>query len=128
MTLVDLVTELLDLANTSPPSAATIKVTLAGRDLTPAVHTVNLRDDPRGWGAYAELVVSTAARVHDLSPVLGELKPAPRSLGDSLSGDKLLAELPRGSTNVRVFIELAPRSKDRIAYVTLHFNVATPIT
>ena len=122
MQLLDLVTELLDLANGAAPTAASIRAALAGRDLTPAVHTVNLRDDPRGWGTYAELVVHAEARVRDLAAVIGKLSPAPRSPGDSLSGNKLTADLERDGRTVRVFVELAPRSTDRILYVTIQFQ------
>lgn len=116
MKLVDLVRELIEL---EAPNAKAIRAAIAGRDLTPAVHTINVRDDAMGRGCYAELVVREAARVKELVAVVGDLTPAPRTPGDAMSGSKLAAEVVRG---VRVIVELAPRSSDRIAFVTLHYK------
>jgi len=115
MKLADLVKELLEL---QAPRAADVRRAIAGRDLTPAIHTVNVRDDALGRGSYAELVVHEAARVRDLTPIVGELGPAPRTPGDSLSGTKLVADVG----TARVFVELAPRSTDRIAFVTIQYK------
>lgn len=115
MKLVDLLRELLALQT---PSAAVIRRAIAGRDLTPAVHTINVRDDALGRGSYAELVVNEPARVKDLATVVSKLAPAPRTPGDTLSGTKLVAD--GGAT--RVFVELVPGSADRIAFVTIQFK------
>jgi hypothetical protein len=115
MQLAALIQELLALGT---PTAADVRRAIAGRDLTPAVHTINVRDDALGRGCYAELVVRDPARIRDLTPIVGELKPAPRTPADSTSGTKLATDVG----TVHIVVELAPRSSDRIAYVTLNYK------
>ena len=149
MTLAATVTELLDLANAGPPTARALHDALASRatavthgnanldtpawakgtrgsgdtflHFTGSLAGIALWEDGRGWGAYAELAV-TSGTLADLTPVIGATTAVPRSPGDFHSGNKVSAYIPRGGKTVRVFVELAKGSTDAVTRVTIHFQ------
>lgn len=150
MSVASLVAELLDAANTGPPPAKALIALLSGRataiahgndQLTyPAwakgthgpgdtyltfggeIEGVALHDDPRGWGAYAEISVAQGTRA-DLEALLGTMRDVPPNPGGR-SPPTVSAYVERGGKTVRVFVELDRHDRTRVRRVTMHFQTA----
>ena len=116
MSIAALIAELLDLASAGPPDAAAITAYLGSRSVN-----VALRDDPRGWGAYAE-ISADGCPLAELVNVIGSTNPLPRNPGDFQSGPKVAAYVPRGGKTVRVFVELDRNDATVARHVTMHFQ------
>ena len=147
MTLAELLEGLLDLVREGPPSAAQVEEhlraaaterTVAGPNhdhpawlslvgdasdvyltLSGDVAGVRVHEDPRGWGAYADVVVH-AGTLADVESVVGPTEAMARNPDDFSSGERAAAYVWRNGWTVRVFTELAA---DRIAVrqVTLSY-------
>ena len=138
MTLAELIAELLDIVHEGPPSAVAIEERLAGRAtarnaaadgvylaLGGDVTGVHVREDSRGWGAYADLVVRDGT-LADIESVVGPTSPMPRNPDDFTSGERVAAYVDRSGWTVRVFIELA-RDAQQVRHVTISYpSRATP--
>ena len=149
LTLRELLADLIGQASTSMPSAKALcdrylpsakGVSTAGPNLDhPAwATTINgaddtffelgdeviglqLWEDRRGWGAYAELAIATGT-LADVEAVVGPTKSVPPGPHDFHSGPTLAAYLPRGDEMIiRVFIELAKQGTN-VRRVTIHFE------
>jgi len=148
MTLGALLAELLDQGNAGSPTARALqdhfrpranKIAVAGPQLTRApwaqrvsgaddtfldlegdVAGIQLWEDGRGWGAYAEIAV-TRGTLADVEVVAGKTQPMPRAPGAFNAGDKVSVYVQRGGHTVRVFVELHKRGPD-VARVTVHFQ------
>ena len=147
MKLADTVAALLSLASNTPPTAveieqrfrgqATARAT-AGENLDPPTWTslvngpddvyltldghvagVQVWEDPRGWGAYAELAVLNGT-LAEVESVVGPMAPMPRAPDDFHSGQHVAALVERAGRTVRVFAELA-RDERRVVRVTVSF-------
>lgn len=148
VTLQQLLADLLGTATAGPPTAESLRdrflpqakrVTTAGPNLTPAawarrvsgagdvfldldgdVAGLQLWEDSRGWGAYAEVAV-TKGTLADVEAVAGPTQPMPRAPGAIGAGDKVSVYVPLGGRTVRVFAELVRRGPD-VDRVTVHFQ------
>jgi hypothetical protein len=148
MTLSAMLGELLDLARPGPPTAQALrdhyaprakKITTAGPQLSRPpwakrvsggddvfleldgdIAGLQLWEDGRGWGAYAELSVTRGTR-DDVEALVGPTQSVPRAPGAFGVGDKAAAYIPLGGKTVRVFVEFVKRGPE-IACVTVHFQ------
>jgi hypothetical protein len=131
--LVDVLPELLDLVDERPPTAAEVEARLRTRATARSVAGPNLEmptwaravggaddvyltldgdllgarvhDDPRGWGAYADLAVR-AGTLDDVESVVGPTSWMARNPDDFSSGERVAAYVDRSGWTVRVFTEL----------------------
>jgi hypothetical protein len=145
--LSDLLAELLDLARSGPPSAAQIEEHLRGRatsrtvagpnlshpawgrevggaadvylSLDGDVEGVHLHEDPRGWGAYANLAVRRGS-LAEVESVVGPTDWMPRNPDDFSSGERGAAYVDRSGWTVRVFTELGD-DRQRVRRITLSY-------
>ena len=148
MTLRELLADLLGQAKGGTPSAAALlerfrplagEITTAGAQLSHPgwsrrvsgpddtflelggdVAGLQLWEDGRGWGAYAEVAV-TRGTLEDVEAVAGKTEPMPRAPGAFSAGDKRAVYVPAAGKTVRVFAELVKRGPD-VARVTVHFQ------
>jgi hypothetical protein len=137
MTLSATMTELIGLADSGPPAGGMIAHAFAARatkqdtavsrpnDIVLAlrgdVASMTIWEDTRGWGAYAELVV-TAGTLADLETVVGPTTPMPRNPDDFHSGEKRAAYVTRAGKTIRVFAELDKTDQTQVRRVTVHFQ------
>ena len=78
-------------------------------------------DDARGWGAYAELAV-TSGSLQDLISVVGEMQPVARNPDDFHSGPRCFTAVERAGKRIRVFAEVDRQDNERLTWVTIHFQ------
>jgi hypothetical protein len=88
--------------------------------LTGDLAGLQLWEDSRGWGAYAELAV-TRGTLSDIEAVTGPTSSMPRAPDDFHSGPKVVAYVQRGGGTVRVFVELRDKTTD-VCRVMVHFQ------
>ena len=147
MKLADTVAALLSLASDRPPTAVEIEGHFRGQATARATASENLDhptwtglvngpddvyltldgdlagiqiwEDPRGWGAYAELAVMRGT-LADVESIVGPMQPMPRAPDDFHSGQKAAAYVERAGRTVRVFAELAGDNR-RVVRVTVCF-------
>jgi hypothetical protein len=145
--LTDLLRELLDLTNQGPPSAAQLADHLrdratarsvAGpnfdhpgwaREVGGAADTylsfdgdvagVHLHEDPRGWGAYANLSLRRGS-LAEVESVVGPTDWMARNPDDFTSGERVAAYVDRAGWTVRVFTELGP-DRQSVRFITLSY-------
>jgi hypothetical protein len=131
---MEILAALLDLTSGGPPRAEQIEGRLSGLTLDRAtagpnlahpawahgvrgadevflsldgdVEGVQVWDDSRGWGAYAELAVRRGS-LGEIESLVGPTSPMPRAPDDFTSGEKVAAYVDRAGWTVRVFAELA---------------------
>lgn len=146
--LTALLADLLDQANAGPPTATQLRARYEGRatqvttagpnlehpswttsvngaddvfiDLGGDVAGIQLHEDSRGWGAYADLAV-VRGTLAEAEAVLGPTRSVPRNPGDSASGPTVAAYVERGGHTVRVFLELDD-ARTGVRHVKLHFQ------
>jgi hypothetical protein len=85
------------------------------------VRGMYLHEDPRGWGAYATLYVASGS-LSEIEAALGSASPVPRNPGDFHSGPTVALYVPRGSSTVRIFVELAAQGATDVRSVKVHFQ------
>jgi len=147
VTTIEVLTVLLDLVGDAPPTAAQIEQRLAGfataRDVSgpnldhPAwaslvngaddvyltmegdVAGVQVYEDSRGWGAYAEVSV-VRGTMADVESVVGVTSEMPRRPDDFSSGARMAAYPWRNGFTVRVFTEL-DRDGQGVRQVTVSY-------
>lgn len=145
--LTDLLRELLDLVTEGPPSAAALDARLRGRatarsvagpnlqhppwgrevggaddvylGLGGDVFGVHLHEDPRGWGAYANLAVANGT-LAEVESVVGPTDWMARNPDDFTSGERVAAYVDRAGWTVRVFTELAS-DRQAVRFITLSY-------
>lgn len=137
MSLSSVMTELIALADSGPPAAGMIAHAFVGRAIKQDtgvrrandiiltmrgdVASMAIWEDSRGWGAYAELVVTTGS-IADLESVVGTTKPVPRNPDDFQSGEKRAAYVTKAGKTIRVFAELDKQDATQVRHVTVHFQ------
>lgn len=148
VTLAALLADLLDQANAGPPTAAQLRARYEGRakrvstagpnldhptwassvngaadvflDLEGDVVGMQLHEDSRGWGAYADLAV-THGTLADAEAVIGSSRAVPRNPDDFSSGPTVASYVERGGHTIRVFVELDD-ARTGVRHVKIHFQ------
>jgi hypothetical protein len=151
VTLVEVLNVLLDLVRDVPPSAVQIEERLAGFSTAREVAGPNLDhpawansvsggedvyltmdggiagvqvyEDSRGWGAYAEVAVREGS-LEDVESIVGPTGAMPRRPDDFTSGARVSAYPWRNGFTVRVFAELAGDGRG-VRHVTVSYPSRT---
>ena len=145
--LADVLQDLLALVDDGPPTAAEVESALRrhavarsvagpnlempswGREVAGAADVflalegellgVRVHDDPRGWGAYADLAVRRGS-LEDVESVVGPTAWMARNPDDFTSGERVGAYVDRSGWTIRVFTELT-KDGTGVAAVTISY-------
>jgi hypothetical protein len=148
VTLRALLADLLDQANAGPPTAAQLRARYEGSakrvstagpnldhpswttsvngaddvfiDLDGDIAGMQLHEDSRGWGAYADLAV-VRGTLADAEAVIGQTRSVARNPDDFKSGPTVASYVERGGHTIRVFLELDD-ARTGVRHVKLHFQ------